>query len=154
MTLEEFLAGLERYKSSKPEGGASATDFNSFQRHLVETGQQDDPIELIVAREAALATTGPYAEWTPEMAYNYHFGDREAFYTAQAAQVRARHPFLASSAQPASHSEDLAARKARLQARHSRANLIQPTRPPKRAAAERAPDVWAGLAQRKKQRRQ
>ena len=91
MTLDEFLTDLERHKSLKTKGRASATDFNAFQRLLAETGQQDDPVELIVAREAALATTGLFAEWTPEMAYNYHFGDREAFFAESFAQAQARH---------------------------------------------------------------
>jgi hypothetical protein len=49
----------------------------------------------------ALDTTGIYADCTPRMAWNFCFGDKEAFYTERFARIRARNPFseayLASS---------------------------------------------------------
>jgi hypothetical protein len=62
----------------------SATNF------LAETGQQDDPAELVEARNMALATEGLFASCTPTMAWNYHFGDMEAFYSERLAQVDAQ----------------------------------------------------------------
>ena len=128
ITWEEFLADLKHHKSLQIKGPAPITDINAFERHLQETGQQNDPLELINAREMALATTGIYANCTPKMAYNYYFGDREAFYTERFAQVQANHPF----ATPA----------------------VQVSRPPKRTAAQQASAAWAGLSPRKRQRRQ
>jgi hypothetical protein len=57
--------------------------------HL-ETGQEDDPVELVEARNMALATEGLFASCTPTMAWNYHFGDIEAFYAERFAQVDAQ----------------------------------------------------------------
>ena len=128
MTWEEFLADIEHHKSLKMNRAAPVTDIIAFERYLEETGQQNDSSELIHAREAALATTGIYANWTPEMAYNYFFGSLEAFYSERFAQVRASQAFAG--------------------------NPAQASRRPKRAAAEQASAAWAGLGPRKRQRRQ
>ena len=53
----------------------AATNF------LAETGQEEDPAELVEAQNMALATQGLFASCTPTMAWNYHFGDMEAFYS-------------------------------------------------------------------------
>ena len=128
ITWEEFLADLKRHRSLQVKGSAPITDISAFERHLKETGQQNDPVELINAREMALATTGIYANCTPKMAYNYHFSDREAFYTERFAQVQANYPFATHTAQV--------------------------SRPPKRTAAQQASAAWAGLSPQKRQRRQ
>ncbi|KAF1362638.1 hypothetical protein EJ07DRAFT_152896 [Lizonia empirigonia] len=53
-------------------------------------GQEEDPAELVEARNMALATQGFLASCTPTMAWNYHFGDMEAFYAKRFAQVDAQ----------------------------------------------------------------
>jgi len=58
-------------------------------RFLAETGQENDPMELVEARHMALATSGLFASCTPIMAWNYHFGDKEAFYAKRSTQVDA-----------------------------------------------------------------
>ena len=98
----------------------SATNF------LAETGQDGDPAELVEARNMALAKQGLFASCTPTMAWNYHFGDIEAFYTERFAQVDAQD----ASAEP----EDTS------------------TRRPKRAAAVAAPKAWKNLGPRKRRR--
>jgi hypothetical protein len=49
--------------------------------HLAEIGQEGDPLQLITAREMALDAVGIFAECTPTMAWNAHFGDKEAYDT-------------------------------------------------------------------------
>ena len=61
---------------------------------MTETGQENDPAELMEARHMALATKGVYASCTPTMAWNYHFGDREAFYAKRFAEVNAQRSHL------------------------------------------------------------
>jgi hypothetical protein len=65
-------------------------------------------------------------DWTARMAYNYHFGSRNAFYDESFAQARANHPFNSKPVQAIGRS--------------------------KRAAAQQASAVWAGLTPRKRQR--
>jgi hypothetical protein len=77
-SLEEFLVNVAG-RQSQPvlyqyNDMMSATNF------LAETGQQDDPVELVEARNIALATAGLFATCTLTIAWNYHFGDMEAFY--------------------------------------------------------------------------
>jgi hypothetical protein len=64
--------------------------------YLAKTGQEDDPLELVNARDMALATTGIFATCTPIMAWNYFFGDKEAFYAERFAQVQAQNPLYHS----------------------------------------------------------
>ena len=71
----------------------------------------------------ALATQGFFESCTPTMAWNYHFGDMEAFYAEKFAQVDAQNALV----QP----QDI------------------PTPRPKRAAAAAAPGVWKSLGPRK-----
>ena len=118
----------------------------TLNRHLVETGQQADSTELILARQQALATTGTFANWTPKMVYNYHFGNREAFYTELFNQTRANHPFLTSTAFRPSRGPTAGPTTATTQASSSSR--------PKRAAAQQASAAWAGLSPQKRQRRQ
>lgn len=95
---------------------------------MAETGQEDDPTELVQARHMALTTEGLFASCTPRMAWNYHFGDREAFYAERFAQVNTQNSLL--------ESQDIARQR------------------PKRATAETASSAWKGLGPRKRQRRQ
>jgi hypothetical protein len=81
---------------------------------LRETGQENDPDKLVLAREMAL-DTGIYAECTPRMAWNFCFGDKKDFFAEKAAQNRARDVF-------------------------SQAPLVS-SRPPKRTAPEEAQDA-------------
>ena len=92
---------------------------------LTETRQENDPAELIEARHMALATSGLFASCTPTMAWNYHFGDKEAFYAERFAQVNTQNSLL--------ESQDMARQH------------------PKRAAVETALGAWKGLAPRKRQ---
>jgi hypothetical protein len=124
--LEELLADIEgrRYQPASN----TRTDIIAYSQYLAETGQEDDSPELINAREMALATTGLFADCTPTMAYNYHFGDKEAFYSERFARVAARGSLPDSE-------------------------VISGHRP-KRATAERAPASWIELTPRKRQRRE
>jgi hypothetical protein len=123
-TLEEFVADVEGRRSQpvlhQYNDMMSATDF------LTETGQEEDPAELVEARNMALATQGLFASCTPTMAWNYHFGNMEAFYAERFAQV---------------DSQDA---------------IVEPevisTRRPKRAAAVAAPEAWKDLGPRKRRR--
>lgn len=98
----------------------SATNF------LAQTGQQDDPAELVEARNMALATEGLFASCTPTMAWNYHFGDMNAFYSERFEQVDAQNAI----ADP----------------QH------EPRQRPKRAAAAAASEAWKDLGPRKRTR--
>jgi hypothetical protein len=98
----------------------SATNF------LVETGQEEDPAELVEARNMALATQGLFASCTPTMAWNYHFGDMEAFYAERFAQVDAQNALA------------------------ERGDASTPR--PKRAAAAAASEAWKSLGPRKRRR--
>jgi hypothetical protein len=98
----------------------SATNF------LTETGQEEDPAELVEARNMALATQGLFASCTPAMAWNYHFGDMEAFYAERFAQVDAQDAIVEPE--------------------------VISTRRPKRAAAVAAPEAWRDLGPRKRRR--
>jgi hypothetical protein len=55
-----------------------------------ETGQEEDLVELIEAWNMTLAIEGLFASRTPTTAWNYHFGDMEAFYAERFAQVDAQ----------------------------------------------------------------
>jgi hypothetical protein len=87
-TLEEFEEDIRR-RQSQPVLQA-CNDPAAFGDFLKETGQEADPVDLVLARQMALDTTGVFAESTPRMAWNWHFGDKNAFYAEKAAQNRAR----------------------------------------------------------------
>lgn len=103
------------------------SDMISAANFWTETEQENDRIELVEARNTALATRGLFASCTPTMAWNYHFGDMEAFYAERFAQV---------DAQNSLESQDV------------------PRQRPKRAAAVTASEAWKELSPRKRQRRQ
>ncbi|OWY49387.1 Transcription factor FAR1-related protein [Alternaria alternata] len=123
-TLEEFLVDIERRKSQLVlydwNDMISATSF------LARTGQEGDPAKLVAARNMALTSHGLSSSCTPTMAWNYHFGDVEAFYAERLAQVDAQ----------------------------SALNEPQevPIPRPKRVAAVAAPKAWKSLGPRKKRR--
>jgi hypothetical protein len=94
--------------------------------YLAETGQEEDPAELVEARNMALATQALFASCTPTMAWNYHSRDIEAFYAKRFAQVKAQKALI--------EREDV------------------PTPRPKRAAAVAVPEAWKSLGLRKKRR--
>jgi hypothetical protein len=123
-TLEEFLADVEGRRSQPVLYNCndimSATDF------LTNTGQEGDPAELVEARNMALAKQGLFASCTPTMAWNYHFGDMEAFYAERFAQVDAQDAIVEPE--------------------------VTSTRRPKRAAAVAAPEAWKDLGPRKRRR--
>lgn len=85
-------------------------------------------MKLVEAQNMALATEGIYADCTPTMAWNWFFGDKEAFYAERFAQVDSQNALLESQDVLPAH--------------------------PKRAAAVVASDAWIGLRPRKRQRRQ
>ena len=107
-----------------------------FFNHLAATGQERDPPELIMARDMALNTTGLFAECTPTMAWNRHFGDKEAYDAELYRRGLARHPFAKppTVSRPSAVSNPLSQRL-------------------KRATAMRASAAWADLSPRKRQRR-
>jgi len=124
--LQEFLPDIESRRSQpvlyKINDMIAATNF------LIETGQEEDPVELVEERNMALATEGLSASCTPAMAWNYHFGDMKAFYTERFAQVRAQNALL----EP----------------------LDAPTPRPKRAAEMAVPGACKTLGPRKRHRHQ
>jgi hypothetical protein len=123
-TLEEFLADVES-RQSQPVL-YNCNDMMSATNFLTETGQEEDPAELVEARNMALAKQGVFASCTPTMAWNYHFGDLEAFYTERFAQVDAQDAIVEPE-------------------------VTSPWRP-KRAAAVAAPEAWKTLGPRKRRR--
>ena len=125
-SFDEFLADIEERRHQPILH--NCTDILTATNYLEETGQVDDPVELIEARRMALDASGIYADCTPTMAWNYHFGDREAFYREKFAQVRALNPLFGSP-------PDVSSRR------------------PKRPAAEAASKAWKGLSPRKRQQR-
>lgn len=125
-SLEEFLADVER-RRLQPVLNTPGNP-NALHNFLVETGQAKDPTELVQARHMALATEGLFASCTPRMAWNFHFGDKEAFYAERFAQVNAQNSHF--------ESQDIARQR------------------PKRVAAETASNAWKGLSPRKRQRHQ
>jgi hypothetical protein len=56
---------------------------------LAQTGQEGDLAELVEARNMALASQGPLSSCTLTIAWNYYFGDMEAFYAKRFAQIDA-----------------------------------------------------------------
>lgn len=125
-SLQEFLADIERRRSQPVL--YECHDMIAVTNFWRETGQQDDPAELIEARNMALATEGLFASYTPTMAWNYHFGDMEAFYAERFAQVDAQNALI--------EPQDV------------------PTPRPKRAAAMAASEAWKTLGPRKRPRHQ
>jgi hypothetical protein len=123
-TLEEFLADVEDRRDQPVLHNNN--DIMSATNFLAETGQDGDPAELVEARNMALAKQGLFASCTPTMAWNYHFGDMEAFYAERFAQADAQDAIV--------EPEDTS------------------TRRPKRASAVAAPEAWKDLSPRKRQR--
>jgi hypothetical protein len=56
---------------------------------LAETGQEEDPAELVEARNMALATQRGFTSCIPTMTCNYCFRYVETFYKERCAQVEA-----------------------------------------------------------------
>lgn len=84
--------------------------------HQLEPGQEQDREELMEARNMALATEGLFASCTLTMAWNYDFGDMEAFYAEIFAQIDAQNALI--------EAQDVA------------------TRRPKRTVAMAASEAW------------
>jgi hypothetical protein len=101
--------------------------FWAFNEMLENTGQANDPMELVVARQMALEKTGIFETCTPTMAWNYRFGDMSALLAERGAQI--------------SRFKDIPERQ------------DLPRSRPKRVAAVAASDVWIGLSPRKRQKR-
>ena len=124
-SLEEFVADIERRRHQSVL--YTCRDPHTMHHFLAETGQDKDPMTLVEARNMALATEGIYASCTPTMAWNWFFGDKEAFYAERFTHVDAQNALLEPQDVP---------------------------RPrPKRAAAAVASNAWIGLSPRKRQRR-
>lgn len=128
-SLQEFLADIERRRAQPVL--YECNDMISATNFLVETGQEQDPAELVEARNMALATEGLFASCTPTMAWNYHFGDMEAFYAARFAQVDAQNALMEPQ-----DAQDVSTQRL------------------KRAAAVAAPEAWKSLGPRKRRRNQ
>ena len=88
--------------------------------------------------------TGIHADCAPRRVWNYYFGDKEAFYTERFAQIRARNAFSGAHFASTQHLKRAAPEEEAQNA---------PSRPSKRAAAEKASSAWTGLLRRKEQRR-
>lgn len=117
-------------------------DMFAASNFLVETGQVGDPVDLVEARNMALATEGLFASCTPTMAWNYHFGDMEAFYAERFAQIEAQNAVV--------EPQDAVGEPQTALPEHEDTPVLRP----KRAAAMAAPDAWRGLSSRKRRRRQ
>jgi hypothetical protein len=141
-TLEEFLADIEFRKSDAPF--RRYNNFSAFHQMLEDTKQAEDPMELISAREMALESAGIFGNVTPTMAWNYHFGDIDAFYTERDAQAKAQAALF--NPLPDFELND--------PSEHQESRRLEKSPPrPKRAAALAASDVWIGLSPRKRQKR-
>jgi hypothetical protein len=125
-SLEEFLADIEYRWSEIRQPELNMANMSGYFDYLKETAQQGDPPKLIEARRMALDTIGLFADCTPTMAWNFHFGSMEAFHRERQARLQAQNGFLGSLDTPR----------------------------PKRVAAATASDAWIGLSSRKRQRRQ
>jgi len=140
-SLEDFEADIRRRRFDpmlqRCQHPVELADF------LRDSRQEDDPHELVLAREMALDTTGIFADCTPRMAWNCHFGDREAFHAERHRRTRARNPFEAHS----TSTEHLKRAAPEEEAQDA------PNRPSKRVAAEKASNAWTALLGRKGQRR-
>jgi hypothetical protein len=79
LLLEEFLADIE-YQRLQPIQYYCG-DIGRVTKFLVEIGQEKDPIELVDTRYITLATSGLFASYTLIIVLNYHFRDKETFYT-------------------------------------------------------------------------
>jgi hypothetical protein len=128
-TLEEFVADIEQRRGQDgpptiETGRNVGAAPNMLWSHLVQTGQEKDRMELVVAREQALANTGDWATATPEIVWSFHFGDRSSWQNWRQAIAAARHPFGRSGSSSRT----------------------------KRLAAENAPAAWAELSPRKRVR--
>jgi hypothetical protein len=91
-TLEEFEEDI-RCRQLDPIL-RQCNDPATLANFLAETGQENDTFELIQAREMALDTIGIFADCTPRMAWNYCFGDKNAFFAERSAQIKARDALL------------------------------------------------------------
>jgi hypothetical protein len=130
--MEEFLADVKRRQGqSRPVYRNPA----EYARYLASTGQENDPLQLVSARQMALSG-GPLGNYTPTMAYNYFFGDMKAFYAERFAQSRARIYGDIAIQRPTASQPTTASKR------------------PQRATAKRASAAWAAISPRKRQRRQ
>jgi hypothetical protein len=91
-SLDEFLADIEGQKSQPVL--YQCNDIMLATNFLAETGQEEDPAELVEAWNMALAKQGLFASCTLTIAYNYHFRDMEAFYSKRFAQVNAQNALV------------------------------------------------------------
>jgi hypothetical protein len=135
-SLEEFEADIRRrqlqltlQQRSNPVTLASC---------LRDTQQEGDTEELLAARNMALATTGIHSEFTPRMAWNFYFGDKRAFHDEFYTLISTSNPVVPSANVSGTIQDPVVP--------------IEASRRPKRAAADRAPAVWAGLSPRKRPR--
>ena len=176
----EFLADIER-RRSEPVFREMHNPF-AFVRYVAETGQQNDPAELVQARHMALDTTGLWAKCTPTMAWNCHFGDKEAYDRELRRQAEARNPLRGSHSPPRlsrvgealvqrlerrrNTLKHTTAEEAPIQASTQKEALQEPSlqpvqqpaclsssQRPQRTTAKRAPTAWAELRPQKRQRR-
>jgi hypothetical protein len=113
-TLEEFVADIEhqRCQTDMPAiqtGRNVSAGIGALWSHLKKTGQENDRQELVVAREYALATTGPWATATPEVVWSFFFGDRTVWHRWRDQE---RHCWLGGSAESSGRVQRSAARKA------------------------------------------
>jgi hypothetical protein len=132
-TLEEFVADIERRRGQAdiqdlPIGRDAGAGISKLWAHLKDIGQEKDRMELVVAREHALATTGQWATATPEIVWSFFFGDQTAW---QRWRNQTRHCWLGGST-------------------GSTRSLGRP----QRSTARKASAVWEVLSPRKRQRRQ
>lgn len=139
-SLEEFEADIRRRRFNPDL--QECEDPVALANFLRDSRQENDSIELVVARQMALDTTGIYADCTPRMAWNYHFGDKDAFYAERFDRIRAKNAFAGAHVASTQHLK----RSTPEVDTHD-----VPSRPSKRVAAEKASNAWTGLIGRKGQ---
>ena len=71
-------------------------NMGGYFNYMAETGQKDDPLELIKAWNIALDISGVFTSCTLTMAWNYYFRNKEAFYAERFAQANTQNTFIKS----------------------------------------------------------
>ncbi len=83
-TSDQFVAQLPE-RQSQPPMPAFRGPFE-LANYPAETGQENEPLKMITARDMAQATTGIYASRTATMAYHLATGNYEAFWAEKFGQ--------------------------------------------------------------------
>ena len=148
-TLEEFLADIESEKAHNRVPLVGLADMNEcldYMNNLFHAGYSDDSRDLMLAREAALANTGFFANTDPERVWELVYGgDSRPDDTHLEQQQLER-------AEEETQLAEAATNQLISESNNPRMNEARPRL--KRIAAERAHAAWDCLSPRKRQRRE